>query len=188
MYTHYFSVAAIGLLLIGPATAADAPLPVPAQRIDLERYAGDWFVHGCIPLRIPFFSDADARNYTEHYDLLSPDTIRMTSAFETGPGDETKRRSFSFDGDVVDEALKATWKIWLMWPIGAKYSIVYIDESYTTTIVASANRRLAWIMSREPQMNDAQYNELIAFLQQAGFDPAKFRRVPQEQNRVAQIQ
>ncbi len=179
------AVALIALVAARLVAAAPAPLPAPMQSVDLQRYAGDWYVQGCIPLRIPFFSDAEARNYTEHYELLRPDTIRMTSAFDDGAQADRERRSFSFEGNVVDTALNATWKIWFFWPIGAKYSIIYLDESYTTTIVASANRRLAWIMSREAQISDEKYTELMSFLKKAGFDAAKFRRVPHDGNQVA---
>lgn len=184
---HYLiAVTIIALNLNTQAIAGEPPLPIPQQIVDLQRYAGDWFVHGCIPLKIPLFSDADARNYTEHYELLGPDAIRMTSAFDTGQQGEFKRKTFSFKGDVVD-TLNATWKIWFLWPIGANYSIVYLDESYTTTIVASNNRRYAWIMSRQPHISDAQYDELVGFLAATGFDPNKFRRVPHDTQQVAHL-
>jgi len=179
---------AITLLALSGSTAAEPPpLPLPSQTVDLQRYAGDWHVQGCIPLRIPFFSDAEARNYTERFELLGPDAIRMTSAFDDGQQQAAKRRSFSFNGNIVDTVQNATWKIWLLWPISAKYSIVYLDETYTTTIIASANRRLAWIMSREPQISDAQYTMLIGFLTEAGFDPRKFRRIPNDSQQTARL-
>lgn len=181
------TIAIVTLLSANLAAAETAPLPVPAQGVNLQRYAGDWYVQGYIPLRIPLFSDAEARNYTEHYELLAPDTIRMTSEFDDGERTNRERRRFSFKGNVIDTTLNATWKIWFVWPVGAKYSIIYLDESYTTTIVASANRRLAWIMSREQQISDTKYTELVTFLGNAGFDSAKFRRVPHETNQVAQI-
>lgn len=181
-------VAAILAMLSASIAAAEtAPLPVPTQSVNLQRYAGDWYVQGYIPLRIPLFSDAAARNYTEHYELLTPDTIRMTSEFDDGAITNGERRRFSFKGNVIDTPLNATWKIWFLWPVGAKYSIIYLDESYTTTIVASANRRLAWIMSREQQISDIKYMELISFLRNVGFDSKKFRRVPHENTRVAQL-
>jgi apolipoprotein D and lipocalin family protein len=179
--------ALLTMLSASLANAETAPLPVPQQGVNLQRYTGDWYVQGYIPLRIPLFSDAEARNYTEHYELLTPDTIRMTSEFDDGANANGERRSFSFKGNVIDTTLNATWKIWFLWPVGAKYSIIYLDESYATTIVASANRRLAWIMSREQQISDTKYMELISFLGNAGFDPEKFRRVPHENNRVAQL-
>jgi len=171
----FAAVAALALSSL--AGAGRAPLPQLAEPVNLDHYAGDWFVHGAIPLRIPFFSDAEARNYTEHYERLAPDVIRMTSAFAT-PGD--KRRSFSFKGNVVDQTLNATWSIGIVWPIRAEYSIIYLDEAYNTTVVASPNRKYAWIMSREPQMGDTHYADMLEFMAAAGFDPQAFGKVPHD--------
>ncbi len=135
-------------------------------------------MHGAIPLKIPFFSDAEARNYTEHYEQLSHNEIRMTSAFSTP---DNKRRSFSFKGKVVDKALKATWSIGIAWPIRAKYSIIYLDDSYTTTVVASPNRKNAWIMSRESEMSEADYEKMLGFMASAGFNREAFRKVPHDE-------
>jgi apolipoprotein D and lipocalin family protein len=174
-FSIFASVAA--LTLTGLATADLPPLPSLAQPVDLDQYAGDWFVHGAIPLRIPFFSDAEARNYTERYERLDPETIRMTSAFETP---NAKRRSFSFKGSVIDQKLNATWSIGFVWPIRAEYSIIYLDDAYNTTVVASPNRKYAWIMSREPRMSDMHYAEMMKFMAAAGFDPEAFRKVPHD--------
>ena len=35
-------------------------------------------------------------------------------------------------------------------------------------------------MSREPQMSDAHYAEMLEFMATAGFDPDAFRKVPHD--------
>ena len=177
------AVAALALTSLSGASLP--PLPSLAAPVDLNEYAGHWYVHGAIPLRIPLFSDAEASNYIEQYELISKDTIRMTSAFDT-PND--KRRSFSFKGKVVGESRNATWSIGLIWPLRAKYSIIYLDDDYTTTVVASPKRNNAWIMSRDPHMSEAKYAEMLEFMAAAGFDPTKFRKVPQDPLFAANLQ
>ena len=108
---------------------------------------------------------------------MAPDAIRMTSSFAT-PGD--RHRSFSFKGSVVDQKLNATWSIGFVWPLRAEYSIIYLDDAYNTTVVASPNRKYAWIMSRESQMGDIQYAGMLEFMAAAGFDPQAFRKVPHD--------
>ena len=170
-------VAVATLTLSGWAGADREPLPTPAEPVDLDQYAGEWYVHGAIPLKIPFFSDAEARNYLEYYERTGPETIRMTSSFDA-PND--KRRSFSFKASVIDDLYNATWSIGLVWPLKAKYSIMYLDEGYQTTVVASPKRNNAWIMSREPYMSDERYAEMLGVMADAGFDPTAFRKVPHD--------
>ena len=170
-------IAVAALAATGLAGAARAPLPTVTAAVDLDRYAGNWYVHGAIPLNIPFFSDAEARNYREYYERTGPDTVRMTSSFETP---NAKRRSFSFKAKVIDQTQNATWSIRLLWPLRASYSIMYLDADYSTTVVASANRKNAWIMSREPQMSDAHYAQMLEVMTAAGIDKTQFRQVPHD--------
>ena len=171
---------AILLLAFGTAGSAGGnlpPLPAIEGQLDLTRYAGEWFVHGSIPIRIPFFSDAAAYNYRETYELEENGSISLTCAFRDGGFDGADRK-FSFTGRVTDDPSFATWKVQFVWPIRASYKVIYIDETYETTIVASANRRFAWIMSRDVGMSDAHYQELLVFLDAAGYKTEKMRRIP----------
>jgi apolipoprotein D and lipocalin family protein len=169
-------ICALGML---SASASLTPLPKVSTRIDLERYAGDWYVHGNIPLKIPFFTDAEAYNYTETYRLRDDGTIEMTCAFNVGDFDG-KVRSFSFKGKVVDTETFAEWDVHFMWPVKASYNIIYLDADYRTTVVASADRKLAWIMSRDTEISDSEFAMLVAMLTQAGYETHKLRRVPHQ--------
>jgi len=174
----------VALTITGLAGASNPALPSLSEPVDLDQYAGDWFVHGAIPLDIPFFSDAEARNYTERYERLGADKIRMTSSFETP---DAERKSFSFKGKVVDQPINATWSIGFVWPLKAEYSIIYLDDEYQTTVVASPNRRNAWIMSRDSHMSEQKYADMLTFMTEAGFDPDAFRKVPHDHAEAPQI-
>jgi len=170
---------ALVLLALGTlaTSATPPPLPVLEHKVDLERYAGDWYVHGNIPLKIPFFSDAKAYNYAESYRLLEDGRIEMTCRFNVGDFDG-KVRSFSFSGEVADTDTFSEWRVQFMWPIKASYNIIYLDDHYRHTIVASKDRKLAWIMSRDAEMNDMTYTRLVDMLTAAGYQTHKMRRVP----------
>ena len=168
------------LALTGLTTSASLPpLPTLDTKVDLQRYSGDWYVHGNIPLKIPFFSDADAYNYSETYRLRDDGSIEMTCAFNVGDFDG-KVRSFSFKGQVADTQTFAEWKVQFVWPIKASYNIIYLDTDYTTTVVASADRKLAWIMSRDTEISNAKFADLVALLNEAGYETHKIRRVPHD--------
>ncbi len=164
------------LALLQPANAGLAPLPRPAGIVDLDRYAGDWHVHASIPVRVPFFSDADARDYTERYELASDGSIRMICEFVDAASGKARR--FEFSAQLTDDPLQASWRVQFVWPVYATYKIIYLDDDYATTIVGSPNRKYAWVMSRAAELSDARYAELLNVLEDAGFDRAAFRRVP----------
>jgi len=165
-------------LVSGPVRADLPPLPTLKSPVELDRYLGDWYVVANIPIGIPFFSDKNAVNYKESYELNDDGTIKLLCEFldpKTG-----NQRSFEFKGFLTDDPKLATWKIQFVWPVRATYQIIYLDDEYSTTIVATPNRRYAWIMSRANQIADDELMELIDILADAGYNPNDVRRVPHD--------
>jgi apolipoprotein D and lipocalin family protein len=89
-------------LLAGCATDGPPPLEALDRRIDLERFMGDWYVIGFIPISLPFFSEADAHNGVESYRLADDGTIETTYTFRDGAFDGPERR-FTPKGWVHDD-------------------------------------------------------------------------------------
>ena len=49
-------------LLCACSSTKGPPLEAIDRKVDLERFMGDWYVVGSIPVTIPFFSEAGAHN------------------------------------------------------------------------------------------------------------------------------
>ena len=72
--------------------------------------------------------------------------------------------------------------VWRETPIGLiyfSYLVVYVDPDYKTALVGYPGHELAWVMSREPTMDDATYKGLLDRLTAAGYDASQLRKVPQ---------
>jgi len=164
------------LVLTHTAAAGPTAATLPGLTLDLQRYSGDWRVQASIPIGIPFFSDKYARNYTERYELNEDGSIRLICAFDdTAKG---KQRRFEFKGFLQDDdPTRSTWKVQFVWPIRATYRVLYIDESYETTIVGDGKQRYAWIMTRDNQLSDADYEALLDIVEAAGYAREDFRRI-----------
>ena len=65
-------------LLNACATDRVPPLEAMDRTVDLERFMGDWYVIGFIPITLPFFSEDGAHNGVESY--------RLTAEGEWGKG------------------------------------------------------------------------------------------------------
>jgi apolipoprotein D and lipocalin family protein len=66
-----------------------------------------------------------------------------------------------------------------VWPIKAEYVIAYVDEAYSSTIVARSKRDYVWIMARTPTVPAEQYAQLERRVRELGYDVSKLQRVPQ---------
>ena len=83
-------------------------------------------------------------------------------------------------GWVYDGETNAEWRMQFLWPFEAAYLIVFLDEDYRRTIIGVPNRKHVWIMSRDPYVSDADYEELLEQVLRLGYDREKVERVPQQ--------
>ena len=165
-------------ILSGCAANSLPPLEAMDRRVDLERFMGDWYVIGFIPVTIPFFSEEGAHNGVESYRLTDEGVIETTYTFRKGGFDGPEKR-FTPKGWVYDKETNAEWRMQFLWPFKAAYLIVYLDEHYQKTIIGVPARKYVWIMSRDPYVSDADYQELMDQVAAAGYDIERVQRVPQ---------
>jgi apolipoprotein D and lipocalin family protein len=166
-------------ILNGCSSTGTPPLEAMDRKVDLERFMGDWYVIGFIPVTIPFFSEEGAHNALESYVLTDKGVIETTYTFRKGGFDGPERR-MTPKGWVHNKETNAEWRMQFLWPFKAAYLIVYLDEDYQRTIIGVPNRKYVWIMSRDPQLSDADYQELLDYLARLGYDREQVQRVPQQ--------
>ncbi len=162
------------VVLLGLAACSSPPPIHTATAVDLERFMGDWYVIANIPTWI----ERDAHNAVESYRLAQDGTVATTFSFRQG----------SFDGDlktyhptgyVLDRESNAVWGMQFFWPIQADYRIVFLDESYSQTVIGRTARDYVWLMARTPEIPDSDYQRFLTLIAQEGYDVSKVRKVPQ---------
>lgn len=166
-------------LLIACAKPGQPPLEAIDRRVDLERFMGDWFVIGFIPIEVPFFSEAGAHNAVESYRLGAEGVIETTYTFHEDAFDGPERR-FTPKGWVHNEETNAEWRMQFLWPFDSAYLIAYLDPEYQRTIVGVPDRSYVWILSRDPHMGENEYRRMLDHARDLGYDSAMIRRVPQQ--------
>jgi apolipoprotein D and lipocalin family protein len=149
-----------------------------APNVDIPRFMGDWYVLAHIPAP----AEKDAWNGVESYKLEAgtKDVIETTFKFRPGSFDaplETMRPT-----GYVSEADPAVWGMKFYWwqgPFRFEYLVLHVDPEYKETVVGRSARDYVWVMARTPTIPDADWERLTAIVKEAGYDPAKLRRVPQ---------
>jgi apolipoprotein D and lipocalin family protein len=160
------------LLLAG--CAADRP-PIPTvDRVDLDRFMGDWYVIA----HIPTFIEDEAYNAVESYRLTEKGRVATTFTFREG-GFDGERKTYTPTGYIRDRDSNAVWGMQFIWPFKAEYRVIYLNADYTRTIIGRTARDYVWIMAREPHIPGAAYRRLVDFLAERGYDTAEIRKVPQ---------
>jgi len=160
-------------LILAACAPAKPPLPL-AEKVDLRRFMGDWYVIA----NIPTFIEKDAHNAVESY-RLNPDGSIATTFTYRADGFQGPLKRHEPTGFVIDKESNAVWGMQFIWPIKADYRISYLKPDYSQTIIGRQARDYVWIMARTPQIPEADYQALVEFLEKNGYDISKLQKVPQ---------
>ena len=163
----------LALSLISGCSASLPPLRT-VERVDLQRFMGNWYVIAAIPT----FIEKDAFNAVESYRLEADGTIDTTFTFRQG-GFDGQVKTYNPRGFIVDKRSNATWGMQFIWPIKAEYLITYLADDYSATIISRNKRDYVWIMARTPEIPEAEYARLLALVGEQGYDVSLVQRVPQ---------
>lgn len=168
------SAIVVCMSLLNGCASSKAPLPM-AKDVDLDRFMGRWYVVGYTPILV----DKEAHNAIEHYRLDDENKIQTTYQFRDGSFDG-ELKTHTPVGWVYDEANNAEWRMQFIWPFRSDYIILHVDDAYGRTIIAHPNRKYAWIMQREPQISEADYEAMLQKLEAVGYDRSVVLKLPQD--------
>ncbi len=171
-------LASVGLALLTlTLTACGAAERRPMEtvpQVDLARFMGDWYVIA----NIPTFVERGAHNAVESYALNPDGTIATTFRFRKA-GFDGREKVYRPKGFVVPATGNARWGMQFIWPFKGDFRIVWLEPDYSLTVIGRERRDYVWIMARQPEIPDAKYAEILAFLDRIGYDTSQVERVPQ---------
>lgn len=142
-------------------------------KVDLQRFMGDWYVIASIPT----FIEKDAFNAVESYRLDTDGTVATTFTFNKGSLDGPLKQ-YTPRGFIRDQESNAVWGMQFIWPFKAEYRIIYLTEDYAQTVIGRSKRDYVWIMARQPEIPDNEYQLILKFLMDQGYQLDDLRKVP----------
>ena len=164
----------IALVSLAVSACSSMPPLETVERVDIERFMGDWYVIA----NIPTFLEKGAHNAVESYELDSDGTIATTFTFRDGAFDGPVK-TYKPTGFVGNDPSNAIWGMQFIWPIKADYRVIYLNADYTQTVIGRNKRDYVWIMARTPDIPEDDYQRILERLAAAGYDTKRIQRVPQ---------
>ncbi len=157
------------------ACATDRPELETVDFVDLDQFMGDWYVIA----NIPTFIEKGAHNAIETYAMNDDGTVDTRFTFYRNSFDG-KFKQYNPRGFVRDDGTNALWGMRFIWPFKADYRIIYLNDDYTQTIIGRQKRDFVWIMARDPEIPEEEYQELVRFLYSVGYNTDDIQLVPQQ--------
>lgn len=144
-------------------------------KVDLQRFMGDWYEIGFTPI----YFVRDAHNGVESYTLNPDGTVGTVYRYRDG-GFDGPLKTHRPKGFVVPDTGNALWGMQFVWPFKGEYRIAHLEPDYSVTIIARNARDYVWLMARDPEMSDTDFERYRAMIGRMGYDLSKFKRHPQQ--------
>jgi len=142
--------------------------------VDLKQYLGVWYEIARNPA--PFQKDCVASRAT--YSERKDGKITVLNECHKGTFDGPLKQAEGV-AKVVDTKTNSKLKVSFFLFFWGDYWIIDLDEEYRWAVVSEPNQKYLWILSRTPQMNEADYQGIISRLKEKGFDLSRLRPTPQ---------
>lgn len=150
---------------------AKSNLPT-ASYVDVNQYVGKWYAVTSLP---QFFTRKCVAQ-TADYAIKSANSI---SVLNTCIKKDGSTKTISGQAVVVNSRTNAELEVtfdnfWTkLFRVKGDYTIIKLDESYSTVLVGSFDRKSLWILSRTPYINEDVKKEYVDFAHSVGFDTLK---------------
>ena len=172
MFKWLFILSGLTTLAIGCATGQNGQATLETVgNVDLNRYLGQWYEVASYPA---WFQKGCTQS-TAFYELLPDGKVSVINRCQTDDPDGKVKESKG-KAQVVDSSTNAKLKVWFFWPFKGDYWIIDLDEDYQWSVVGEPKREYLWILSRDLDMDESTYADILSRLPGKGYDPAKLNK------------
>lgn len=161
------------LLVLTACSTSQPPLKTVAH-VDLHRYMGDWYVIAHIPYSLERGKVGTLDRYAMRPDGRMDNIFLFRKTSLDAPLQEWKGVAW-----VHDKKSNAEWRVQFLWPLRSPYLIIDLDKDYQWSVIGYPSRKLAWVLSRKPTLNEAIYQGILTRMRAQGYDTTQLAKVPQ---------
>ena len=147
--------------------------------VDLNQYLGKWYEIASIPQS---FQKECVSNVTAEYSLVEKNRIQVLNSCETKSGNrKVAEGRAKVKNSQTNAELKVTFVKLGGWvfSFGGDYWVIGLGDKYDYAVVGHPSRKYAWILSRTPDLNPIQLNQVAKSLTDNGYDLCQLKTTVQ---------
>jgi lipocalin len=91
-----------------------------------------------------------------------------------------KYKDIEGTAEVPDPKYPGRLKVTFFKPFSADYYIFKVDDNYQYALVGSPNLKFLWVLSRNANLDDEIYQELLEIAESLGFDITQMEKINQD--------
>lgn len=134
------------------------------EKVDLQKYAGTWYEIA----KLPNTFEKNLSCISATYTLKENGKINVLNQ-----GYNTKKgtwKDITGTAWVPDPEIPGQLKVRFFWPFSGDYYIISLADDYSYALVGDPSRKYLWILSRNQDLSDSVYSNLLAIAKDKGFD------------------
>lgn len=164
------------ILLVLSGCGEEKPLAT-VETVDLNQYAGTWYEIA----RLPQWFQRGCYDSSATYTLNEDDTVKVVNRC-LREGEEPSEaigtaRVLEGSGNAKLKVRFDNWVSRLIPTITeGNYWIIALDKDYQTVVIGEPSREYLWILAREPELPEDQYQALVQVAQSKGFPVEELAR------------
>lgn len=154
-----------------------------AANVNLYNYLGKWYEIA----RLDSFSEHNYCNVTAEYSLNTKGYITVVNTSYVKVPAGGKKQVFGYakvTGHVKNSKLAVSFLprfLKFLDPLfSVQYWILKLESDYSIALVGEPNRKHLWVLSRSPEISEAQYKEYASVAEAMGFDVSKLHKTLQQ--------
>lgn len=157
-----FSVLFLAVLVVACESTPKKTRPV--ENFYSSRYLGRWYEIA----RFDFMFEKNMKNVTANYSMNDNGTLNVLNTGYDFKKQEWKEKNgkAKFAGRTDVGALKVSF----FGPFYSAYTIIALDPDYNYALVAGANKKLLWILSRTPTIPEDVKQDYLEIARKAGYN------------------
>ena len=177
-FKSVFAATALAIISLSTTIRAETAAPQAVDQVNIQQYAGKWYEIAHLPM---YFQRKCVSDITAQYRLNADQTVQVLNSCRIANGEMISSEGVAYTQNAGNSKLKVSFLpkglSWIPF-IKGHYWVLRVDPEYKVALVGGPSNKYLWILSREPQLDEATYQSYLETAKHYGYDVTKLIKLP----------
>ncbi|NWK52822.1 lipocalin family protein [Acinetobacter sp. SwsAc5] len=178
LFKSVFAVTALAIISLSFTARAETVAPQAVDQVDIRQYAGKWYEIAHLPM---YFQRKCVSDISAQYTVNADQTMGVLNSCRIENGEMISSEGVAYPQNQGNSKLKVSFLPpglrWIPFTKG-HYWVLRVDPEYKVALVGGPSTKYLWILSREPQLDEATYQSYLDTAKYYGYDVTKLIKLP----------
>ena len=173
LFKSVLAATTLAIISLSFTTQAETVPPQAVDQVDIQKYAGKWYEIAHLPM---YFQRKCVSDISAQYTVNADQTMGVLNSCRIENGEMISSEGVAYPQNQGNSKLKVSFLPpglrWIPFTKG-HYWVLRVDPEYKVALVGGPSTKYLWILSREPQLDEATYQSYLDTANYYGYDITK---------------